>query len=172
MPGWALGLILNTLVSGIILVIGLRRDSVVLIVMGGAWFLLPAGFAAIILTTFAVPAFTTASVSRVLGMWYVLVGGIWALLAFFGFKHLDTGKGKALVVFAILWSFVLPMPLVGICRWQTGNAFLTTFGLTALGYIIIGVILKSAKAAKARKETLYKLLLEKVDTEGKPPWES
>jgi len=86
MPGWALGLILNTLVSGIILVIGLRRDSVVLIVMGGAWFLLPAGFAAIILTTFAVPAFTTASVSRVLGMWYVLVGGICALMAFFGLK--------------------------------------------------------------------------------------
>jgi len=62
--------------------------------------------------------------------------------------------------------------LVGICRWQTGNAFLTTFGLTALGYIIIGIMLKWAKAAKKRKETRYSRMLDDVGTPERPPWES
>ncbi len=103
--------------------------------------------------------------------WYLVMGIVWLFLAFFGLKHWDEPKGKALLVFAILWTFGLPIPLIVVWEWSTAGAYLTVFGLTALGYIILGILVKSVTAAKRRKETLYKRLQEEVDTREKPPWE-
>ena len=160
MPGWALGLMLEMLISVVILVIGLRRDSVVMIVMGGAWFLFPLAFFALLPAFLAGPEFRRASVFCI---WYALVGGIWALMAFFGFKYLDRGKGKALVVFAILWSFILPAPLTEACEWPIEIAYLTTFSLTGVGYVIMGFIVKRVEAAKARKESSRMRILNEID---------
>lgn len=167
MPGWAIGLLLEMLVSLAILIIGLRRDSVVMIVVGGSWFLSPLAFIALLVAFFAGPGVKGAFVLLV---WYGLVGGIWAAMAFLGFKHLDTGKGKALVVFAVLWSFIMPLPLFEVCEWSSETAYLTTFGLTGLGYVIIGLFVRRAQAAESRSEALRMQIHSEIESQ-RPPWE-
>jgi len=103
---------------------------------------------------------------------YVVMGLVWSFLAFHGLDHANERKGKALLAFSLLWAFWLSMPLEVVWKWSTTRAFLTVYSLAALGYVILGILLKLTAGARARKEALYKLLVEEVDTREKPPWES
>ena len=103
---------------------------------------------------------------------YGVMGLVWSFLAFQGLNHANERKGKALLAFSLLWAFWLPMPLEAVWNWSTAQAFLTVFGLAALGYIAVGILLKLTAGARARKEALYKRLTEEVDASEKPPWES
>ena len=95
---------------------------------------------------------------------------IWATLAFLAFKHKEKLVGKALFVLAMVWSGVLSIPLILFCSWEITDAILTALGLSGLGLVSWGFILKQARVAKARKETFYRNVLEDIDSHEQPPW--
>ena len=102
---------------------------------------------------------------------YVVMGLVWSFLAFHGLNHANERKGKALLVFSLLWAFWLPMPLEVVSKWSTSEAFLVVFSLAAVGYVVLGILIKLIRGAQRQKEALHKRLLEEVDTREKPPWE-
>jgi len=110
------------------------------------------------------------SVSLVFAIWYLVMGLVWLFLAFSGLKYSDELMGKVMLVLAILWTFLFALPLEVVWKWTTAAAFLTVFGLTALGYIVLGILLKSIEATRRRKESRYRRLLEEVDGQ-KAPWD-
>ena len=97
---------------------------------------------------------------------------IWFTLAFQAFKHKERLVGKALFVLTMLWSGTLSTLLILFCGWKTTDTVLTVLGLSGLALVLWGLIMKQAKAAKARKEAFYRSVLEDVDSVVKPPWES
>ena len=148
--------------------IGIRKDNDALAI-GSGLALIMIGLPAI----FLAPGYLGFFLERtfLLTCWYIVMGIVWLFLAFFGLKRSDERKGKALIIFAIIWTFPMTFPLTAEWEWSTAKAYLTVFGLTALGYVILGVILKSQKAAKAKEEALYTRLQDEIDTRDKPPWE-
>ena len=141
---------------------GLVIGSCIALYMVGA----PAACMAPFLLQFPVPV----RQSVVFTIWYIIMGVVWSFLAFSGLKYSDELMGKAMLVFSILWTFMLTGPLIIVWKWTTAAAFLMVVGLTALGYIVLGVLLKSREAARRRKESRYKRLLEEVDGQ-KAPWD-
>ncbi len=169
------GLILITLwglASGIwMLRYGLREQSWFW-ALWGAWGVFGAILIGIVLLGVAVITFLLfmPTMDPTISVGIVLI--VWVAVAFFAFRYKHNLLGKALFVLAALWSGVLSIPLIAFLRWGTAEALLMTMGLSALVLIVWGLTMKQAKAAKVRKEALYKRLLDEVDTREKPPWES
>lgn len=102
--------------------------------------------------------------------WFVMMGLVWAFLAFQGLNHADDPKGKALVVFSILWTFLIPLPPALLWQWSTAQALLPVFVLAGLGYIVLDILVKHRSGAKARKEAFYEHVMQEIDA-AEPPWE-
>ena len=153
----------------LLIYIGIRRNSNGLVIGSGLGLTLigaPAAlFGGAVVLFFPDQAFLCK-------VWFIPMGLVWAFLAFQGLNHANEQKGKALLAFSLLWAFWLPMPLEAVWKWSTPAAYLMVYGLAALGYIILGILVKLTEAARVRKEALYKLLMEEVDTQEKPSWDS
>jgi len=107
----------------------------------------------------------------VLAILFSIVLIIWFTLAFLAFKHKEELVGKGLFFLAVVWSGVLSLPLIAQ-GWRIADAVLTPMGVSALALVLWGLIMRQAKAAKARKEAFYNRMLEASEPREKPPWES
>ena len=107
----------------------------------------------------------------VLAILFSIVLIIWAMLGCLAFKHKEELVGKGLFFLAVVWSGVLSLPLIGFLRWGIAEALLTPMGISALALVSWGLIMRQARAAKARKEAFYKRMLEDAEPREKPPWE-
>ncbi|MBN2209172.1 MAG: hypothetical protein JW759_07740 [Candidatus Coatesbacteria bacterium] len=148
--------------------VGMRRDSYGLVmgsVIGLFLFGAPAAFFG--------PALLAFFVRRTLTyvFWYAGMGLVWAFLSFQGFRHTNERKGKELLVSSLLWVFLLPQPLELAWKWSTRDAYLAVFGLAALGYIVLGILVKLTRAAQAKEVIRHKRMMSEVDAREKPPWE-
>ena len=167
---WLILIVLGGLALGIYeLKYGLREQSWFW-ALWGAWGMFGAILIGIVLL--GVAAFILLPPELVFAILVSVTVIIWFTLAFQAFKHKERLVGKALFVLTMLWSGALSTLLILFCGWETTDTVLTVLGLSGLALVSWGLIMKQAKAAKARKEAFYRSVLEDVDSGVKPPWET
>ena len=167
---WLILITLGGLALGIYeLKYGLREQSWFW-ALWGAWGIFGAILIGIVLLGGAVIVFLVSMPTMDPTISVGIVLTVWIVVAFFAFRYRQNFFGKGLFVLSTLWAGVLSILLVRLYDWRIGEALLTTMGLSALVLIVWGLILRQAKATKARKEALYQSVVEDIDSHQQPLW--
>ncbi|MBN1593022.1 MAG: hypothetical protein JW941_07240 [Candidatus Coatesbacteria bacterium] len=103
--------------------------------------------------------------------WYIVMAAVWLFLAYFGLRRWDESRSRILLLFAIIWTFPTAYPLRAHWNWPAAKAYFLVFGVSAAGYILVGMIVKAIENTERLKGDIEMEDHERLRARGEPPRE-